>query len=129
LLSIVNFTGERYLPSLRGQIKYEHLHRYALSLQFVSGRSVLDIASGEGYGAALLATRAAFVTGVDVDPGAVLSAGQTYRNPKLSFADGTCDAIPLADASVDAITSFETIEHHDQHEEKFELPTSQFALR
>ena len=105
------------MPSLRGQIKYEHLHRYALSLPFVSGRSVLDIASGEGYGAALLATRAAFVTGVDIDPAAVLSAGRTYRNPKLSFAAGTCDAIPLADASVDAITSFETIEHHDKHEE------------
>ncbi|MGH7490447.1 MAG: class I SAM-dependent methyltransferase, partial [bacterium] len=105
------------MPSLRGQIKYEHLHRYALSLQFVSGKSVLDIASGEGYGAALLATRAAFVTGVDIDPAAVQSAGRTYRNPKLSFVAGTCDAIPLADASVDAITSFETIEHHDKHDE------------
>jgi len=105
------------VPSLRGQIKYEHLHRYALSLQFVSGKSVLDIASGEGYGAALLATRASFVTGVDIDPAAVLSARQTYRNPNLSFAAGACDAIPLPDASVDAITSFETIEHHDKHEE------------
>ena len=44
-------TGERFVPELAGQIKYEHLHRYALSLELAIGKSVLDIASGEGYGA------------------------------------------------------------------------------
>ena len=64
----MEFTGERYVPSEEGQIKYEHVHRYALSLEFVAGKSVLDIASGEGYGAALLASSAKSVTGVDIDP-------------------------------------------------------------
>ncbi len=46
----MEFTGERYLPSVNGEIKYEHLHRYALCLEFVTEKSILDVASGEGYG-------------------------------------------------------------------------------
>src|SRR5256885_16823278 len=61
----MEFTGERYVPSMRGQIKYEHLHRYAIASQLVAGRDVLDLACGEGYGANLLAKRAASVIGVD----------------------------------------------------------------
>ena len=63
----MEFTGERYVPAEDGQIKYEHLHRYALSLNFVSGKRVLDMASGEGYGSALLGSAAASVIGVDID--------------------------------------------------------------
>ena len=54
----MEFTGERYVPSQEGQIKYEHLHRYVLALNWVKGRSVLDMASGEGYGSAILAMAA-----------------------------------------------------------------------
>jgi GT2 family glycosyltransferase/ubiquinone/menaquinone biosynthesis C-methylase UbiE len=113
----MDFTGERYVPSVEGQLKYEHLHRYALSLGYVTGKSVLDIASGEGYGAALLASKADSVTGVDIDPQSVENAKRTYCDPKLKFLLGRCEQIPLADASVDVVTSFETIEHHDKHQE------------
>src|SRR5881628_3779432 len=111
----MDFTGERYVPSVEGQIKYEHLHRYALSLAYVTGKSVLDIASGEGYGAALLASRADAVTGVDIDPLSVEHAKRTYCDARLKFIVGSCEHIPLPDASVDVVTSFETIEHHDKH--------------
>ena len=67
----MEFTGERYIPTLEGEIKYEHLHRYALSLELARGKSVLDLASGEGYGSALLAKVAQSVIGVDIDPDAV----------------------------------------------------------
>jgi ubiquinone/menaquinone biosynthesis C-methylase UbiE len=113
----MEFTGERYVPSLEGQIKYEHLHRYALCLEFVGGKDVLDIASGEGYGAALLASIAKSVTGVDIDPASVEHARHVYYSPKLNFVAGNCDSVPLPDASFDVVTSFETIEHHDKHEE------------
>ncbi|MBI1761772.1 MAG: methyltransferase domain-containing protein [Acidobacteria bacterium] len=114
----MEFTGERYQPALSGQIKYEHWHRYALSAQFVTGKTVLDIASGEGYGAALLAARAQFVYGVDIDLQVVEHANQRYgNNSKLRYLVGSCEAIPLPDHSVDVVTSFETIEHHDKHEE------------
>src|SRR5829696_97432 len=113
----MEFTGERYVPSVDGAIKYEHLHRYALSLDFCEGKSVLDIACGEGYGSALLARVAKSVVGVDIDPTALNYARQSYYNENLEFLVGSCDSIPLPDQSVEVVTSFETIEHHDKHEE------------
>src|SRR5215831_12932640 len=105
----MEFTGERYVPEMEGQIKYEHLHRYALCLQLVAGKTVLDIASGEGYGAALLATSAKFVTGVDIDSRSVEHAKHLYYKPNLTFLTGCCENVPAPDNSFDVVTSFETI--------------------
>ena len=114
----MEFTGERYVPSQEGQIKYEHLHRYLLALDWVKGRSVLDMASGEGYGSALLAKTAHSVIGVDIDPMCVAHASDRYRDcANASFVVGSCEAVPLQDRSVDVVVSFETIEHHDKHRE------------
>src|SRR5262245_60715223 len=113
----MDFSGERYVPSLQGGIKHEHLHRYALCLELVFGKSVLDVASGEGYGAALLASAAKSVVGVDIDAGSVEHAKRTYGRPNLDFLVGRCEQIPLPEGSFDVVTSFETIEHHDKHEE------------
>jgi GT2 family glycosyltransferase/ubiquinone/menaquinone biosynthesis C-methylase UbiE len=113
----MQFTGERYLPSQTGEIRQEHLHRYGWVLPLVQGKEVLDIASGEGYGAALLASTAKRVTGVDVDAHAVEHASAAYRGiANLRFVQGEAARIPLPDASVDIVVSFETIEHHDQHD-------------
>jgi GT2 family glycosyltransferase/SAM-dependent methyltransferase len=113
----MDFTGERFVPSERGKIRYEHLHRYALSLEFVAGKSVLDIASGEGYGSAILAATASSVTGVDHDVRSVEHARRQYPDPALEFVVGSCDAVPFPDAQFEVVTSFETVEHHDKHEE------------
>jgi ubiquinone/menaquinone biosynthesis C-methylase UbiE len=115
---MLEYTGERFLPSESGQIRYEHLHRYALCLSAVTGKTVLDIASGEGYGSALLARAARSVMGVDVDQAAVTHANAQYAGrANLRFLHGSAAAIPLPDQAVEVVTSFETIEHHAQHEE------------
>ncbi|MDO1527635.1 methyltransferase domain-containing protein [Fulvimonas sp. R45] len=114
----MEFTGERYLPSESGQIRHEHMHRYAWCRPLASGRVVLDIACGEGYGSAMLAAHAARVVGVDISPEAVEHARRTYAHgDNLEYLQGDAAAIPLPDASVDMVVSFETIEHHDRHEE------------
>jgi hypothetical protein len=44
----MEFTGERFIPEIQGQIELEHLHRYLLAKTLARGANVLDIVSGEG---------------------------------------------------------------------------------
>lgn len=112
-------TGERFLPEMQGAIALEHLHRYALAKDFAAKKIVLDIACGEGYGSAVLAGTADRVYGVDIAPDAIAHAKATYQRPNLEFLVGQCAKIPLPDCAVDLVVSFETIEHHTQHEAMF----------
>ena len=109
--SSLTFTGERFTPEVRGAIWYEHWHRYAVAVPAAAGLRVLDAACGEGYGSALLARAAAHVTGLDIDADAIAHARDRYARPNLQFACGSVTGIPLTDASVDLVVSFETIEH------------------
>jgi O-antigen biosynthesis protein len=110
------FTGERLTSEFSGQTEIEHLHRYMLARHLCRGRHVLDIASGEGYGAAMLAQLAASVVGVEIASDVVAHAQTSYRRDNLSFLQGDARGIPLGDAAVDAVVSFETIEHFSDHE-------------
>lgn len=113
------WSGERLETFIYGDVSVEHLHRYALSSMFVKDKIVLDIASGEGYGSFLMSKIARKVIGVDIDNDAVIQAKVKYRNENLHFLIGSADNIPLENSSVDVLVSFETIEHHDKHEEMF----------
>jgi O-antigen biosynthesis protein len=110
------WSGERFVPSLRGDIALEHLHRYAFACELVSGARVLDVASGEGYGSALLSRVAASVVGVDRDLATIEAARAEYRSANLDYRLGDCCAIPMEDRAVDTVVSFETIEHLEDHE-------------
>ena len=114
----MKFTGERYVPTQAGEIRHEHLHRYAWCRLLAEGRDVLDIACGEGYGSAMLAGHARSVCGVDISLETVAHATETYADIEgLRFTHGDAAAIPLPDGSVDLVVSFETIEHHARHQE------------
>jgi len=93
------------------------LHRYKFAAKYVENLRVLDIASGEGYGSFLLSLVAKNVVGVDIDKISVRHATKSYSTKNLSFLLGDCAQIPLEDACVDVVVSFETIEHHDKHDE------------
>ena len=95
----------------------EHLHRYGLAIDLCDGKVVLDIASGEGYGSSLLARRALRVYGVDISSEAVEHASKKYQAPNLKYLQGRADAIPVADHQIELAVSFETLEHHDLHDE------------
>lgn len=113
----LTFTGERFLPEVRGAIWYEHWHRYAAVAPLAAGKRVLDAACGEGYGSFLLANAAAAVTGIDVSMDAITHAGARYARPNLAFAAGSVTRLPLPPASIDLIVSFETIEHLPEQRE------------
>ena len=113
----MQFTGERFVPQVHGNIELEHMHRYLMACDLGAGKDVLDIACGEGYGTEMMARTASKVYGVDISGEAISHAKAKYLKDNIEFMIGSCDAIPLPDQSVDLVVSFETIEHHDKHEE------------
>lgn len=111
------FTGERFMPGLPGEISYEHWHRYMVASRFCHGKSVLDVACGEGYGSDMLANAAKDVIGIDISKDAIAHASDRYRGREnLEFMRGSCEKLPLPDDSVDVAISLETIEHLEQQE-------------
>ncbi|MDM0055802.1 class I SAM-dependent methyltransferase [Variovorax fucosicus] len=115
---MLEFTGERFIPTESGEIRYEHMHRYGWAQSLCSGKAVLDIACGEGYGSALLAKVAQSVIGVDISKDAVDHAARNYAGrANLRFVQGSATHIPVDDASVDAVVSFETLEHLSEQEQ------------
>lgn len=112
-----DWTGERMETDIYGQVAVEHLHRYALAMEWSAGKLVLDVACGEGYGSALLARNAKEVVGIDIDPATIEKAKQTYKLPNLNFQRGDVTSLPLESESFDMVVSFETLEHTARHEE------------
>ncbi|WP_394758880.1 class I SAM-dependent methyltransferase [Flavobacterium sp.] len=112
-----NFTGERLETFIYNRIAIEHLHRYSMVFDYVKDKVVLDIASGEGYGSNLLSEHATFVYGVDIDEKCINDAKLKYKKNNIEFKTGNTSKIPLENGSIDVVLSFETIEHHDEHEE------------
>ncbi len=108
---LIEWTGERLVPwAPDAQTVYEHLHRYLWAQPLMARRRVLDLGSGEGFGAALLADQAASVTGVDIDERTVEHSRANYPGIDFAVASAT-DLSAFADASFDAVVTFELIEH------------------
>ena len=109
--SAPNYT-ERMMPAeAHARIFWEHVARYRFAKGFVRGQRVLDIACGEGYGAAALARAgAAALVAIDVSPDVCDHARRKYG---LDARVGDAQAIPLPNRSIDRVVSFETIEHVD----------------
>ena len=110
------FTGERLTSELTGQTEIEHLHRYFLARHMCRGKDVLDVASGEGYGSALLAQVAKSVIGVELAEDVVAHANTEYGQPNVCFRQGDARELPIPDDSIDVAVSFDTIEHFDGHD-------------
>lgn len=106
----LELTGERTLPDVPEENYWyrRHLVVYEWIAERVEGLRVSDLACGEGYGAEVLARRAADVLGVDANPEAHAHAAARYRRPNLRFQR---DLVENVRGPRDAITFLQTIEH------------------
>src|SRR3954467_2983382 len=95
-------TGERTLPDVPEENYWyrRHLAVYEWIRRRVAGLRVVDMASGEGYGADVLATAARSVTGVEANLDAFEHARLRYTRANLRFVRSLvevhaepCDAI------------------------------------
>jgi SAM-dependent methyltransferase len=115
---MLDWTGERFVPwAKEAAVAYEHLHRYAWVCERARNKRVLDLASGEGYGSAMLARFAAAVTGIDADGPAIQHARRKYVAPNLSFLQASIHQLPLAPGAMDLVVCFEALEHIEQQQE------------
>ena len=113
----MNFTGERFIPGEGGfQIAYEHLHRYFFALRWAENNAVLDLACGNGYGAALLASRARHVWALDIDKETIEEACRNWPAQNLSFLQGNATQLPFQTASIDLVVAMEILEHLEEQE-------------
>ena len=108
----LSLTGERTLPDVPEENYWyrRHLVVYEWIARRVEGLKVLDMACGEGYGSAVLATRAASVVGVDANPEAFEHARLRYSGANLRFDRGLVETWGQPGA-FDAVVFLQTIEH------------------
>lgn len=109
-------TGERTVPGIAEENYWFRRHEAAyvwILDRFGAGfdESVLvDAGCGEGYGAALMASRAGLVVGLELDPAAVAHVGSVYRDP-VRAVRSNLDALPMAPDSADYLISMQVVEH------------------
>lgn len=107
---MLEYTGERMVPEAAdGNTFWEHVERYRFALSNLHGSRILDIACGEGYGTAALAANPDLqVVGIDISAESCAHARRKYG---VDARMGSAESIPLSNATVDTLVSFETIEH------------------
>jgi len=104
----LHLTGERTLPDVPEENYWyqRHLVVYQWIAEQVAGRHVVDVASGEGYGADVLASRASSVLGIEPNPEAYEHARLKY--PRVSFRRDIAETFI---EPCDDVVFLQTIEH------------------
>lgn len=95
----------------------EHNQKYSLQMYHylatkvsLDGKNVLEVGSGRGGGAnyVVQALKPALYTGMDLAQSAVDLSNKIHVHPNLKFIQGTAEAIPLDDNSVDVVINVES---------------------
>lgn len=106
---VINIPGA---PSITN--KYiDHLENKALAPYLLSfkGKTALDVGTGIGRWASLLAKKASYVIGIDISKEMIKIAKKRVNRPNVNFLVATAYAIPLRSNSVDLSLSCTCIQH------------------
>jgi SAM-dependent methyltransferase len=108
-------TGERTLPGVASENYWFRRHEaaYRHLVAEIAGGVLVEIGSGEGYGAALFAERAAAVLSIDYDAECVAHAARRY--PQVSGVRGNLAALPIRSEQADTVAALQVIEHVWDH--------------
>lgn len=90
----------------------EHEARFHFTANYLTGKTVVDCACGNGAGSYIFSEKAAKVMAFDISEEALIEARErcAARN-NVVFSIGDATKLPLEAGSVDAYVSLETIEH------------------
>lgn len=109
----------RVMPSdIKSELAYvvylRHLFAYEAASQLLKDKKeIIEIGSGEGYGASYLASGSFSIHCFDLSEVIASHAQKTYGANNLSFQSFDGKKIPAEDNSFDAAISFQVIEHVD----------------
>ena len=111
-------------PSESATLKNAHIHRVHSRVLLANARfgrddHVLDFGCGNGRMAAVAATRAGRVTGVDISPEMVRSAKQLHGGEGREFVAYDGDALPFEDATFSGFFSVGTLQLFCEDTERF----------
>jgi glycosyltransferase involved in cell wall biosynthesis len=98
--------------------QYENLHRYRFAKEFVKGKRVLVLVSGNGYGGFILSEDAESVTCIEKNASNVRHASSNYIKENLEFIKGSITDVPIKEEKIfEVIICFEVLEHIKEHDE------------
>lgn len=124
---VAMYTGERILPETMFNVTYQQsLVAYEFAAKYAEGKTVLDVASGEGYGTSVLGKTALQAVGLDLHKGAVDEAQKNYGTQNVRFIQGDLLTAPeiLKGEQFDVVCCFQTIEHVEDHDAFLESLTA-----
>src|SRR5437773_5186948 len=103
-------TGERTVPNLESENYW--FRRHEAAYRFAADRMrgpVLDAGCGEGYGAAMLGSRAGPVIGLELDEPTARHAASTY--PSVRVTRGDACRLPFRSGAFGGVAALQVLEH------------------
>lgn len=112
-MSKLALTGERTAPGWEHErywfLRHLAVYQWILETVLHQGDTVVDVGSGEGFGASLLAEQAELTLALELDEPTCRHALQAY--PHSHSVCANVIALPLAPASIDLVVSLQVMEH------------------
>jgi SAM-dependent methyltransferase len=112
-VSKLDLTGERTAPGWAHErywfLRHLAVYQWVAEQVMHTGDTVVDVGSGEGYGANVLAEHAGLSIALELDEPTCRHSQQAY--PAVASICANVVALPLAPASIDLVVSLQVMEH------------------